>query len=343
MSRRDRLRTLLGFTAAVAIVAALAVLVGVEEFLSALVAANLALVGVVGVVTLGWFLAWGMALRSVLSSLDSPVSRVRGFLLYGVAAFANNVTPFGQAGGEPVTALYLSRTTKLEYERGLAAIASVDTVNLLPSTAFALVAVLWLGATATVGGDVLLAAVAAAVAGVTLLILATLAWRFRTRLADAIAPRIAGGLSRLAGVIPSMSAPTTDGIRRRIDGFLGAIRRVGTDRRRLAVTVSWSTIGWACQVLALWLALWAVGAPIPIAVAALVVPLGAVAGGLPLPGGAGGIEGALVALLVAAPVEVTAAAALAGVIVFRGFVYWLPVVVGGTVVGLNTVREAGRS
>ena len=342
MSLRERVRTLLGFAAALVLVGALAVLVGVEEFFETLVAADLALVGAVGVVALGWFLSWGMALRSVLSSLGTPVSRVRGFLLYGVAAFANNVTPFGQAGGEPVTALYLSRTTDLEYERGLAAIASVDTVNLLPSTGFALVALLWLAATATVGGDVLLAAGAAAGAGVTLLVVAGLAWRFRTRLADAVAPRIAGGLSRLASVVPRLSAPTAAGIRRRIDGFLGAIRRVGTDRRRLAVTLSWSASGWACQVLALWLALWAVGSPIPVSVAALVVPLGAVAGGLPLPGGAGGIEGALVALLVAAPVEVTAAAALAGVIVFRGFVYWLPVVVGGSVVGLTTVREAGR-
>ena len=343
MSRRERFRTVLGFAAALALVAALAALVGVEEFLATLAAADLPLVGAVGVVALGWFLSWGMALRSVLSTLGIPVSRVRGFLLYGVAAFANNVTPFGQAGGEPVTALYLSQSTDLAYERGLAAIASVDTVNLLPSTGFAIVALLWLAATATVGGDVLLAAVAAAGIGVALLLFAGLAWRFRTRLADAIAPRLAGGLSRLSRVIPRLSAPTAAGIRRRIDGFLGAIRRVGTDRRRLAVTLWWSTGGWACQILALWLALLAVGAPIPLAVAALVVPLGAVAGGLPLPGGAGGIEGALVALLLAAPVEVTAAAALSGVIVFRGFVYWLPVVVGGTVVGLTTVRKADRN
>ena len=52
----------------------------------------------------------------------------------------------------------------------------------------------------------------------------------------------------------------------------------------------------------------------------------------PLPGGAGGIESVLVFLLVAAPLaNVDQSVALAGVVVFRGAVYWVPVVVGGTV------------
>ncbi|MEF8781363.1 MAG: lysylphosphatidylglycerol synthase transmembrane domain-containing protein, partial [Haloferacaceae archaeon] len=211
MSLRERLRTLLGFAAAVGLVAGLAALVGVEEFLATLRGADPRLVGAAGAAALAWFLSWGMALRSVLSTLDIPVGRVRGCLLYGVAAFANNVTPFGQAGGEPITALYLARSTDLEYERGLAAIASVDTVNLLPSTGFALVAFIWLAATATVGGDVLLAAGAAAAAGAALLVAGGLAWRFRARLADAAAPRIAGGLSRVANVFPRLSAPTARG------------------------------------------------------------------------------------------------------------------------------------
>lgn len=338
MALRDRLRTVLGFAVAIALVGLLAVLVGVDAFLATLLSANSTLIVFAGVLSLGVFLAWGMALRSVLTSLGVDVTRIRGFLLYGVAGFANNVTPFGQAGGEPITALYLSRTTDLEYERGLAAIASVDTINLLPSTAFAVAGLLWLGTTATVGDDVLLVAAVAGTLFVVLAITAVIAWQSRRRVADAIAPWITKIVRPLAGALPGLSAPSLEGIRRRIDGFLTGIRRVGTDRRQLAVTVGWSAGGWTCQVIALWIALSAVGVSIPLSVAALVVPLGAVAGGLPLPGGAGGIESALVALLLAAPITITPAAALAGVVIFRGFIYWIPVAIGGVSVGIKTAR-----
>jgi hypothetical protein len=53
----------------------------------------------------------------------------------------------------------------------------------------------------------------------------------------------------------------------------------------------------------------------------------------PLPGGAGGIETVLVLLLLAAPLpQVTEPVAVAAVVIFRGAVYWIPVLVGGTVV-----------
>jgi uncharacterized membrane protein YbhN (UPF0104 family) len=73
----------------------------------------------------------------------------------------------------------------------------------------------------------------------------------------------------------------------------------------------------------------------------LVVPISAVAGVTPLPGGAGGIESVLLLLLVAAPLPaVTKSVALAAIVVFRGLVYWVPVVLGGAVVADASVRGA---
>ena len=70
------------------------------------------------------------------------------------------------------------------------------------------------------------------------------------------------------------------------------------------------------------------------------VPLGAIAGITPLPGGVGGIETVLVVVLVALPaVMIGEATAAAAVVIFRGAIYLLPVVVGGLVTVLLGVRS----
>jgi uncharacterized membrane protein YbhN (UPF0104 family) len=69
--------------------------------------------------------SWGLALRTVLGVLGSKVSARLTVLVFVAAPFANNVTAFGQAGGEPVTALFIPRTADTGYETGLAAIASI--------------------------------------------------------------------------------------------------------------------------------------------------------------------------------------------------------------------------
>jgi uncharacterized membrane protein YbhN (UPF0104 family) len=60
----------------------------------------------------------------------------------------------------------------------------------------------------------------------------------------------------------------------------------------------------------------------------VVIPVAAIAGITPLPGGLGGVEAVLVALLVPTT-GVTVAAATAGVVIHRTATYWLPLLVGG--------------
>ena len=135
---------------------------------------------------------------------------------------------------------------------------------------------------------------------------------------------------RVATRIPRAPVPTVGGIENRINGFFRAIERVATNPRGLALALGLSALGWLFQMLALWLAFRAIGTPIPLSVALFVVPIGAIAGVTPLPGGAGGIESVLVVLLVAAPLPaVTESVALAAVVVFRGAVYWTPTLLGG--------------
>jgi uncharacterized membrane protein YbhN (UPF0104 family) len=68
------------------------------------------------------------------------------------------------------------------------------------------------------------------------------------------------------------------------------------------------------------------------------VPVGAIASVTPLPGGLGGIEAVLIALLV--PLAgVSGATAAAAVVIHRGAIYWLPTLVGA---GVSSALGAQR-
>ena len=335
MVRATLRATVVGFAAAAAVFAVLFTLVGVDDLVATLRAAETGAVALVVVATLAWLLAWAVSLYTVLGMLGVDLSYPSSFLLFSGATFANNVTPFGQAGGEPITAFLISRVTDAEYERGLAAIASVDTLNFVPSITIALLGAGYFATEVALGANRSVLAAVGGVVGLAVVVpsLVYLGWRRRygleARLVDGLTPVI----RVLARRLPRVPVPTPEGIEDRIDGFFRAIERVAANPRRLAVALAASTVGWLCQTLALRVAFEAIGVSVPLSVVFVVVPIGAIAGVTPLPGGAGGIETVLVLLLLAAPLpQVTEPVAVAAVVIFRGAVYWIPVLVGGTVV-----------
>ncbi|ELZ19676.1 hypothetical protein C475_22064 [Halosimplex carlsbadense 2-9-1] len=333
---RDQVRaTALGFLGVFAVLGILVYLVGAEGFIQELADANRRIVALIVVVTLGWLAAWGIGLRTVLAVMGIEISFLRSFFILNGAMFSNNVTPFGQAGGEPVTALLISKVTDSEYEQGLAAIASVDTLNFIPSVTFALVGAGYFATKTSFGrrlqflvaGIIILAIVASTVG--------YLSWRRRTRVQSWIVRILTPGLKRLGGILPRMQSPTRQAIRSRVRHFVVAIERVAGDRRGIIVALAASTAGWILQMVALWLAFVAIGSPIPFSVLLFVIPVGALAAVTPLPGGAGGIEAVLVGVLTTLPeLAIGGGTAFAAVAIFRGAVYWVPVTIGGVVMGV---------
>ncbi|MFB6160353.1 MAG: YbhN family protein [Haloferacaceae archaeon] len=341
MAGGQKRATVLAFSATLAVFAVLFYVAGVEEFLTVLRRADVRLVVLVVVTTVLWLVAWSVALRVVLGVLGVEVSPVTSFLVFAGAMFSNNVTPFGQAGGEPVTALLISRVTDTEYETGLAAIASVDTLNFVPSITLAVIGVGYFATEVTLGTNrnIALATVAVVVLAVGVPGLVYAAWNRRYGLEERVVGLLTPAIRWATRRLPRVPVPTVEGIEHRVDGFFRAIERVADNPRALAATIALSTVGWGFQMVGLWFAFRAVGVPIPLSIALFVVPIGAIAGVTPLPGGAGGIESVLVVLLVAAPLPgVTKSVALAAVVVFRGAVYWVPVVLGGAVTAVVGVR-----
>jgi hypothetical protein len=332
-----------GFLVALAVLAALGAVVGVAPVVAALADADSTAVLAALAATAVWLCAWGTSLFVALRTLDAPVCLPRAILVYASATFFNGLTPFAQVGGEALSAAVLSRSTDVEYETGLAAITAVDVVNLLPSPAFAVVA----GVSLVVAGhevpDVpLLATAAVGVLGVTI-VTGLLVHHFRPgadRTLARIGVRAVVAATRTAARLLSLDA---SGLSRRVDSFLRGVRRVFGRRRALALCVALSVVGWFALVLAFWFSLRAVSHPVSLGLVAFVLPVGMVAVAVPLPGGVGSVDVALIGLLTAVG-GVPSTAATAGVILYRGVTYWLPLLFGGGAsVGLTVEARRRRS
>jgi len=312
--------------------------IGVEQIGEALSAASPGLLALVALFGLGQIGAWGLSLTTVLASIGVPVSRRKGIALYASAMFANNVTPFGQAGGEPVTAYVINRVTDTRYESALAAIASVDAAHIFTSVTIAVVGGLL---TVTVFSPnrqlrliilgVLGLAAAAGVIGWFL-------FRYRRSILRELERPFANAVDRLRARFPHGLSSFIDTARHRFVAFREDLGRVADSRGSFALALGYSSAGWLFEVGALATALWGLGGPVPVATLLVIVPVGKLAGFMPLPGGFGSIEATVVALLVATT-PADGGLATAAVLLHRAATYWLPTILGGGVsltLGLTT-------
>ena len=336
MEERNRRALLIGACGTIAVFAVLFFVVGARDVVDSLRSAAPSLVIATFALALCWLAAWSLMLRTVLVSLGVEIPISKAFFVYAGSVFANNVTPFGQAGGEPVAALLISKVSDAHYETGLAGIASVDVLNVVPSVSLILVGVGYYATTTTVG-ERLETAVSSAVALITGIVFAmALGWRYRSVIVDRLPTVIAPPLGRL-GFAPSDRETFQADLTKRLERFFENIERVATDRRRLGAVVGLSLTGWLFQTAALTAAFAAIGYSVPTYVLLFAIPLANLAGAAPLPGGLGGIETAFVALLVPTT-SVAASAITAAVLIFRGAIYWMPVLIGGLSVSAFGVR-----
>ncbi|MFC7153891.1 YbhN family protein [Halomarina halobia] len=323
--------TILGFLAALAVLFLTFGFVGLGPIVDAVAMADPLVLAALPVVAAAWLVAWGLSLRVVLTVIGTPVRATTAVLVYLAATFANNVTPFGQAGGEPITAYLIADVTRNEYETGLAAIASVDALNFVPSLSFAAIGIAYFAATAALGRHLRAAAVSLVVIAAALSAGLVLGWRYRSEVKDGLTDVLTPASRAFARLIPGRVPPSRFSVYARVDGFFAAVERIAADRESLLLALSLATLGWLALSTSLWLSIYALSPVDPVAFAAtlIVIPIGSIASITPLPGGLGGVETVLITLLVALGVNpVTAGAA---VLLHRTTTYWLPTLLGGLV------------
>jgi len=312
--------------------------VGVDAVAAAL--GRLAPADAAVLVALGWvpILLWGGALYLVLRRLDAPTTLPASVGLFAASSFLNNVTPFGQAGGDPVSGALVARTEGVPFERGFAAVVSVGAANAVAVVALGVVAAGALLGTAAVDDALLVAVGAGGVTAAVLGVAAVAAWRRRDRVADRIGGALGGVLSRVGDAMPGVEPPGRDTVVERARGFVAALERVGDSRRRLGAVLAVGVAGHLAVATTLWLSLVALDAPISPARVLLVVPVARLAGASPTPGGTGSAEALLTGLLVAVG-GVGAPVAAAAALVYRAVAFWLPTLGGGVITALLVVAS----
>ncbi len=319
--RETVVKTLVGFAVAVLVLYLVATGLGTERVAGALAGAELRWVAVGCLSTLLCLALWGRAWQVVLRQVGIDVPYRRLVVTYFAATFANYVTPLGQAGGEPFIAYVLARDTDAPYEESLASVVTADLLNLLPFFTFAAAGLsfLLLGAELPTAVRPLAFGLLGMALGVPAI--AAGGWWFREGVKRGVV-RLAAPLARRTDRM------SVEGVRRRVDDLYAAFGRIATNPRALVEAVLFAYAGWAFFALPLFFAGRALGAPVDPLLVLFIVPASTLAGLVPSPGGLGGVEVALVAL-VAGLTPVGAATAFALALVYRVASYWFALVVGG--------------
>lgn len=320
--------TIVGFVGSLAILAAMYWLIGIGPTLSKLSMADPWILVLVFVGAVCWLVAWGLALRTVLGVLGSAITPLRATAIFSGVLFANNVTPFGQAGGEPISGLLISRATDRRYETGLAAITSVDALNFVPSIILAVCSMGYLFVTSTFSEDLWYAAGTVITLALVVPAGAYLGWQYRYRLEHTAVAAVTPVVRTIRHTLLRRKPLEKATIEHRIEGFFTAIERVGTTPRKLALALALSSLGWIAQAVCLWLSLFALGHAIAPSVVLIAIPIGAIAGVTPLPGGLGGVDLVLIAVIKGL-VTINQPTIAAAVLIHRSAIYLFPTIVGG--------------
>ena len=330
-SRRSRTRvTALSFALAIGLLFAFLYVVGVDEVVATLLAADTGTLGVLVAVVVCWIAVWSASLGIVLRTSDLPHPLVRTYLAYTTMMFWDNVTPLSTAVADPVAAGVISRAFDIEYERSLAVVITVDFLNFVPSPFVAMFGFLYVALTAVGGQTIKTIAVPLIVALLVMAVGSGFVWWHRRRLGEGIVTVLVRLERTVHRLLPSSETGERLEFERRMETLIQHLETVAARHRVLVTVVLFAVAGWALLALALWLSLYAVGVVIPLGVALFAVPIVTVAELIPLPGGVGGLEPLLVLLLVPTTGGTTVAVT-AGVLLFRVGTHWLPIVFGGAV------------
>ncbi|MFB6250686.1 MAG: YbhN family protein [Halobellus sp.] len=293
--------------------------------------ASLATVGVIPLVV------WGVALHLVFVRLGIVTRLTTAVLLFSASGFLNGITPFGQVGGDPITALLFNNSLGTDFETGLAAIGSVNALNRIAALLLGLVGVASLGTRVAFSQTIEFAAAVTVALTLGVFVAAVVAWQYRQRLIQRSATTVAVLLAP-AGRLPFVTPPSRESLAQRGHRFTGAISTLVESPGTLGLVFVASTVGQLAVASTLWVALAALGSRPPFVVVALMIPIAKLSGLAPTPGGFGSAEAILTALMVATT-GVDLASAGAAALLYRAAAFWLPSIAGAVATAWYATRK----
>ncbi|NEU56485.1 lysylphosphatidylglycerol synthase transmembrane domain-containing protein [Halorussus sp. MSC15.2] len=319
--RRTTIKVIAGFAVAAVLLYLFGRVIGWPEILRTFRNAKPVWIGFAFVSTLVSLVVWAKSWDVILCTVGIDVPFRKIVVTYFAATFADYATPFGKAGGGPFIAYVLAADTEANYQDSLASVVTADLLNLLPFFTFAGLGTLAL----LIQGEVPKQAevLVAGLGGMAVLLPLAIYGSYRHRnFVEGLVVKVSSPIARRVDRIDAES------IRNRIDEFYDLVDRIAASRRQLAYTLVFAYVGWLFFAAPLYLAGRTLGVHLSPVLVLFVVPASSIAGIVPTPGGVGGVEFALVGLLVALTALQTDLAASVA-LVYRVASYWFALAVGG--------------
>lgn len=324
-------KPLVGLLVGFLLVLAMLFVLGARDIVAVVRTANPVVVAASVLIGVGSVIGYGEAFRHLRGGLEPTPTGTRFHAAYYSAYFVKLSLPVGAASFPAVLAYVMAYESDTSFEQDFAVATAADLLRYTTSFLLALVglALFLLTGGGTENGPVVAAAVGAGVVFIVsittfsvLLFWPELVDRFVLTLA-ALTRTTLGRLSDRVRL-----AVRREAIEERLALFHATIGLLRTARQGVVAATTLTAFSVVLLVTPLWLSFAALGTWVPFALVLFAVPAGNLMGVFPLPGGLGGVELALGAVVVAAA-DVSVATAAAAVLLHRLATYWVPLFVGG--------------
>jgi hypothetical protein len=310
-----------GFVAAAILLYLFGTVIGWSEILDTLGRASLWWIALACLSSAVCLIIWAKSWDVILDLLGVEIPFRSLVPTYFAATFADYVTPFGKAGGGPFIAYVLSTDERANYQESLAGVVTADLLNLLPFFTFAGIGFVALALTGSIPPNTTALVYGLAMLAFLIPVLIYLSWRKET-LVERFVVRLATPVAERTDRV------SLESLRDRIDEFYRRIDVISDRPKLLGYTLVFAYVGWMFFAAPLFLAGKSIGVPLDPLLVLFIVPASTLAGISPTPGGLGGVEAAIVALLVGlTPTAPATAAAIA--LLYRVASYWFVVLVSG--------------
>ncbi len=283
---------------------------------------------------------WGCSLCLTFEMIGADVPIWKAIAFFIASIFLNSITPFGQVGGDPPSALLMAQDSGTSFESGLVAIGTVGLVNRMAAILLGILGGAWYSTRVAGSGQIWDVVRLSVVVGAVVLIILAAVWVRRRQIPGQIG-RIVGrfsGVNDYQSVIPF---PSREEVTSWTTDVVGKLERIASNPRSLAVVFLVSLSGQVVTAGVFWLAIASVGAGAPFDVVMILIPAGKIAGITPTPGGTGSAEVLLTSLLVAGA-GLAASVATAATLLYRTTAFWLPTVLGGLTTAGLLVQSRGQ-
>lgn len=322
-------RAVIAFALGLAFLVAFVLFVGPARLSARLAGTNVP-VFAVGLVSVAASLVfWSEGLRPLLTDSGADVSRWRLLVAYTAAMLGRQVLPLGAVGGPAVTAYTVEREVDLGYDETLAIVAVAEFLSIVASLAMAGVGVVFLLTEIAAVQRLRFLVYGAAGFAVVLVVLGVV---FLVR-RDAVHGAVRAGAWLGRSTIGRVSERAADALARErmmtaLGRFYGTIDDLGENRRTVAYVTGLHFVGWVLAAVPLYTSAVALDASVSVALALLLVPTAGLVDILPMPGGLGGVE-IFLGALIAAVSGMGLALAAGVVLLYRICSYWFLILLGG--------------